>query len=82
MKIYKDHKRLYYNAIDKSWVQDGASDTQAGDLSSSEFSSIDDIDLVTSENDNIATREGENPESDESDFQWEEPTQAEQTDQG
>ena len=54
MKIYKDHKKLYYDAIDKSWVQDGASDTQAGDLSSSDFSSIDDIDLLTSENDNIA----------------------------
>lgn len=73
--IYKEHKRLYYNAVNKSWVED-TSDVQGDDQSSSELSSIDDLDpsIDSSSENAINATEAEHPHSDGSDdFLWEEP---------
>lgn len=79
LKIYKEHKRLYYDAVNKSWVED---DAQGDDQSSSDLSSIDDIDLLINCSSENATQ-GENQHSDNSDFLWEEPLSTpEDTDEG
>lgn len=73
--IYKDHKRLYYDAVNRSWVQDDNSDAHGGDESSCDFSSLEDIDLsinCSSENASNAIQ-GEHQHSDDSGFLWEEP---------
>ena len=41
LKIYKEHRRLFYNQSNKAWVKD-----QEEAVSSSEISSIDEIDLA------------------------------------
>ena len=85
LKIYKDHKRLYYDPVNKSWVQDDNCDAQGGDQSSSDFDSIDDIDLLincSSENASNAIQV-EHQHSDDSNFRWEEPLGTpENTDKG
>ena len=42
IKIYKEHKRLYYDPATKSWCND----LDEQDNSSTEFSSVSDIDIV------------------------------------
>ena len=74
LKIYKEHKRLYYNPVSKSWVQleDDKCDVQGSDESSSDLSSIDDV--IDFSSDNAAQGEHVHQHSDESDeFLWEEP---------
>lgn len=81
VKIYKDHKSLYYVPVNKSWVQDVNCDAQHSDQSRGDFSSIDDIDLCSSD---IAIQ-GEHRHSGDSDFLWEEPyasSTPENTDKG
>ena len=69
IKIYKEHRRLYYDTANKSWVEDIESiDAHADDCSSSELSSIDDIDVAVS----VGQGEHENQNSDDSDA-FEEP---------
>lgn len=83
LKIYKEHKRLYYDPVKKSWVKDDKCDAQGDDQSSSDLSSIDDIDLLINCSSENATQ-GEHQHSDDSDdFQWEEPLGTpEDTDEG
>ena len=71
-KIYKEHKRLYYDPVNKSWAEDLI---DGDDLSSSEFSSLDEFEFDTV-GDNIENAEStrqEKHDSDDSDCNWEDP---------
>lgn len=70
-KIFKEHKRLYYDGTSKSWAKDVI---DADNLSSSEFSSLDDFDVTVGDNtDNTGSAGQTHHYSDDSDCIWEEP---------
>ena len=84
-KIYKKHKRLYYDATNKSWTKDISDEDN---LSSSEFSSLDEFDVAVGDNTDKhadGTRQLDH-DSDDSDCNWEEPLgppdESDTTDQG
>ena len=67
-KLYKEHKRLYYHVANKSWakhISDG------DDLSSSEFSSLDEFHLTV--DDSMENADSTRPQEYDSDCNWEEP---------
>ena len=45
MKIFKEHRRLYYDSANKSWIRDGNDD----DISSSHFSSLEEYEFRVAE---------------------------------
>lgn len=70
-KIYKEHKRLYYDAANKSWVKDII---DGDSLSSSEFSSLDEFDVAVDDNtENTESARQKDHDSDDSNCSWEEP---------
>lgn len=76
-KIYKDHKRLYYDAVKKTWAEDNPEGD--GSDSSSEFSSLDEFDISVDGSGESIKHQGPN-DSDNSDFIWEEPLRCPEAD--
>ena len=62
IKIYREHKRLFYNESSKSWVIDSAEA-----LSSTDISSVDELDLTVISNDGKSATNGSD-----GDIQWDE----------
>ena len=69
LKIYKEHKRLYYKAVKKSWVEDNNNDEEGSDQSSSGFSSLDEFNVsVDGSIENVeSTKHQDHHDSDDSD---------------
>lgn len=70
IKIYREHKRLFYNENSKSWVID-----RAEALSSTDISSVDELDLT------VMSSDGKSATNDsDGDIQWDENSDEQERD--